>query len=111
MIENLDGNVIGYIPLFVVAGGETNPFTIRIVLDLNGGELKSGQAEIAALWGRIGAGAYQELFTNPLDLNAYANGSVDVQIKAKADADAVGLNRVFNSLNVGNGGSAAGWNT
>jgi hypothetical protein len=65
MIENLDGNVIGYIPLFVVAGGETNPFTIRIVLDLNGGELKSGQAEIAALWGRIGAGILKQDFFYP----------------------------------------------
>lgn len=109
MIVNGDGSTIGYISLSLVSGGESAPFSISID-EITGGELKSGKAETAALWGKIGVGAYQELFTNPIDLTPYIGDVLSVDIKAKADAGAVGLNRVFNSLNVKQAGTAAGWN-
>ncbi len=102
----IDGIEIEYIPVTIGEGEESAPYTLRVTPENAGEELKAEAVDGLALWGKIGAGAYQELAVTPLDLSGFYPGFADVLVKVIAANSIPGVTRKYIFLGTETGGAA-----
>jgi hypothetical protein len=102
------GEEVRYLPITLNAGEESAPLSLLATPQAPGERLRSSYSLDAKILGRIGAGAYQDLRSSPLDLTGYYGTTVTVQIKIQASALITGVRRVGQFLGVSSG-KGAGW--
>lgn len=104
------GNVIYYIPVTLVEGEETAPFSFRVTPQDSEDTLAAQASADAEIMARtLPGGVFAPLASNPIDLAPYAGAYVDIEIKVAAAPTLPGVTRF--ALFLGTVGSKqAGWN-
>lgn len=111
-IKDADGNEFLYWPVSGLEEGEVTG-TILVVLEVTdgpaGGTLSAtNDARIAVMARAVGVGAFQNIASNPIDLEGLPNGDNPFEVYLEALSGIVGVERV--SLTVSAASSrAAGW--
>lgn len=108
IIKDTNGNEINLLPFQVREGQESTPVNIRVYPGSITEKLEASLISEATVYGKIGAGAFQDLATNPLDVGLYFGGYVTVNIKVVASNSLSGIVRKIVFLG-GKTGGAANW--
>lgn len=108
IITTTSGAIFNLIQFTLREGQSSAPVTIRVTPENVGEKLTTQYEAEVALWGKIGAGAYVNIVSTPIDLNPFLGGYVDILIKGIAANSVPGVVKKYLFLG-GILASPAGW--
>jgi hypothetical protein len=106
--DPVTGNVVSFVPLYLMEGEESGEITLRVAPEIEDGELGGTVSPSATILAKIAPGAFQDIGAIPLDMSAYFGSFADVVFKIVAADPLPGVTRVLLSAGIPTQ-SAAAW--
>lgn len=106
-VDPANGETARYIPINLIEGETSGEVTLNVYPEQDPATLRASSSPDATIWAKIGAGVYQDLSTNPLDLSPFADSFTPVTFKVEAAANVPGVTRLRLTAGIGRPKAAA----